>query len=219
MIGWEEHFRALRQGVSRSLNGLKMMLGRGRIQMVINNDHGPVQMIQVQVSAVELMNLPRLAEFGFVSRAPKNSDCAIIFLNAERTWGIVVATGNQTARMPLANDGETAIHDANGENGAAGKWIWAKKGAGWEIECNGEPFILMDCSNLTASNKAGGTMPVTLNMNGGNVTLNLGGGNVTLNNPGTVVLGPAGKRVVMDGDPVVGGGGGTVQATQNVVKV
>lgn len=202
---------AMRQAAARALNGLKMMLGRGRIQLNVGNDQGAVQILQAIVSAKETMNIPRLAEFGFASRPPPNSDCAILFLNAERTWGIIVATGNQTARMKLQNDGEAALHDAFGENGTPGKWIWAKGGgAGWEIECNGEPFILLDCPTITASPKAGGKL---------NVTINLGGGNVQLNNPGSVVLGPAGKRVVMDGDPVVGGGGGTVQATQNVVKV
>lgn len=184
----------LRQAVARTTNGLKMLLGRGRVKLV--TDTGPVQMLQVRVSAKELMDLPRLSEFGFASRPPVDSDVGIIFLNAERTWGIVVATGNQKARFKLAKDGEMAIHDAFGANGAPGKWIWAKaNAAGWEIEANHEPIVINNAKGLT------------VNSPDGKVIFNMGGNDVQIEGAGKVYLGGkvGGKKVALDGDPVVGG--------------
>lgn len=214
----------MRQAVARTTNGLKMLLGRGRILLV--KDDGPVQMLQVRVSAKELMDIARLSEFGFASRPPKNSDCAIVYISGERTWGIVVATGNQKARMHLLNDGETAIHDALGPDGAPGKWIWAKKkadddtGGGWEIEANNEPLVINQAKKVTIN---AGDDGFELNSTGDGV-IDMGGKNITiqnadtvkLDNPNSVILGPGGKKVVVDGDPV--STGGHVNATQNVVE-
>lgn len=224
MPDMENHLRVIRQAVARTTNGLKMLLGRGRVQLV--DDTGPVQVLQVTISAKELMNIPRLAEFGFASRPPKNSDVAVIFLNAERTWGIVVASGNQKARFKLANDGEVAIHDAFGDDGAPGKWIWAKKaaddgtGGGWEIEAHNEPLIINNAKKVTINAGDDGFL---LNSTGDGV-IDMGGKNLTiqnvdtvkLDNPTSVLLGPGGKKVVVDGDPV--STGGHVNATQTVVK-
>jgi phage gp45-like len=173
------------QGVRRALNGIKMLNGRGRVLLV--DDSGPVQMLQAKVSAKETMTIPRLAEFGFASRPPAGTDVAIIFLSGERTWGTIVGSNNQTYRFKLENDGEMAVHDA------FGKSIWFKKTAGIVVESNGQPITVNDAKGVTINTTD-------------NVILNMGGKNVTVNNPGAVQLtGAGGRKVVCDGDPVVGG--------------
>ena len=164
------------QAISRAMNGLKMALGRGRVQLT--KDDGPVQMVQVQMSAKELMDMARLSEFGLASRIPQNGDVAAIFLNAERTWGIVIASGHQKYRFKLQNDGEVALYDAFGKSVLLGK-------DGIVVDAGGKPVTLNDT---------------------GDVTLNMGGKNVIVNNPGAVNLtGAGGRKVVCDGDLVTGG--------------
>lgn len=219
----------LRQAVARTTNGLKMMLGRGRVILVGDDDKGPTQMLQVKMSAKETMDLYRLAEFGFTSRPPKDSDCVAVFLNAERTWGVVIATGHQKARKRLLNDGEVCLYDGLGTDGAAGKWIWAKKNVdaghpgGWEIEANNEPLIVNNAKKVTIN---AGTDGFLINSTGDGI-VDMGGKNLTIQNVGTVkidnptavqLVGAGGRKVVCDGDPVSGGvvhaaGGQKVTAT------
>lgn len=194
----------LRQAAARAINGLKMLLGRGRVTLTNENPNGGTQFVQAQVSAKELMDIPRLAEFGFASRIPVDGDVAVVFLNAERTSGIIIASGHQTYRFKLENDGEMAIYDA------FGKSIWLKKEDGIVIEANNQPITINHAKGVTVNT----TDNVVFNMGGKDLTV-AGAGTVTLDNPTSVVLGPGGKKVVVDGDPVTGG---VVHATQSVVK-
>ncbi len=77
-------------------------------------------------------------------------------------------------------------------------------------------------------------IPIVVNTGNGPITINTGSGDVTVTTTGTakvtaaharidsadVILGgtAGGKKVVLDGDPVIGGAGGTVQATSTHVK-
>lgn len=175
----------LRQAAARAINGLKMLLGRGRVTLTNENPNGGTQFVQAQVSAKELMDMPRLAEFGFASRIPVDGDVAIVFLNAERTSGIIIASGHQTYRFKLENDGEMAIYDA------FGKSIWFKK-TGIVIEANNQPIMMNNVQGMTINMKA----DVTWNMN--NHAFNIEGASVA--NLG----GAAGaKKLALDQDNVV----------------
>lgn len=182
------------QAVRRAMNGLKMLLGRGRVQLT--DDSGPVQLVQVKMSANEVMDIVRLSEFGFASRIPKDGDVAAIFLNAERTWGIVVASGHQQFRFKLENDGETAIYDA------FGKSIWFKKES-MVVEAGGKPITINGANGITINSTE-------------KLIINMGGKDVQIENPGQVYLGgkAGAKKVALDGDPVVGG---VVQSTATKV--
>lgn len=185
----------MRQAIARTTNGLKMLLGRGRVLLTNETDKTGIQFVQVRVSAKEVMDLPRMTDFGFNSRIPKDGDVAIMFLNAERTWGIVVASNHQQYRFQLDNDGEVAISDA------FGKSIWFKK-ASMVIDAGGQP--------ITVNNAKGMTINVT-----DDVVFNMGGKNFIINNPGLVELaGAGGKKIALDQDPVVAG---EVQASSTKV--
>lgn len=206
-----------RYSIAALVRRLTLVIARGRISQ--SDDSGVIQTLQVPLTPLETPNLKRVAEFGLASWPPDGTDAIAVFIAGDRSNGVVLGTHNLKARMKMLHKGEAALHDASGPGGAPGKWVWLKlAGGGIEIEAHGEPIVINHASAITVNPPAGGATAVTLNTGGGNITLNLGGGNVTLNNPGAVVLGPAGKKVVVDGDPVIGGGGGTVQASQNVVK-
>ncbi|HEY2010524.1 MAG TPA: phage baseplate assembly protein V [Rhizomicrobium sp.] len=179
----------------RFKRGLDYMVGRAR--SAVPDDTGPVQTLQGDFGSVGVIDkLKRLAEFGFTSVPPDNSDIIAIFLAGDRSNGVVIATGNQNSRFKNLQSGESALYNAFGmsvhltENGIV-------------VNGGNEP--------VTVNNAKGVTVNTT-----DNVVLNMNGNNVTINNPGAVVLGPAGKAVVMDGDPV---SGGVVHASQTVVKV
>ena len=124
-------------------NLLKMVVGRGRVKSLA--DDGAVQILQLQLSAKELPNLRRLAEFGFASRPPAGSDAIAVFVAGDRNNGVVIATGNQTFRLKLENDGEAALHDA------FGKSIWLKKTGGIVIEANGQDVTVNGAANVVVN--------------------------------------------------------------------
>lgn len=190
------NFTALRMSAERSARRLMLLLGRGRVKLTRDNDQGPVQKIQAQISAKETMDLLRVAEFGFASRLPKDSDVVVVFLNAERTYAVAIASNHQKHRMELENDGESAVHDAFGRH------IWFRKDGAIEIDANDLPIEIKRAKKVTV---AAGDDGVQLDTTG-NVVLNMGGKDLTVNNPGKVQLtGAGGRKVVCDGDLVVGG--------------
>jgi phage baseplate assembly protein V len=161
-------------------------IGRGRVTGVYD-DTGPIQRMQIQFSAIEVHDpLRRLAEFGFTSLPPAGADVLVAFLSGDRTNGVIVATGDQTTRFKNLQAGEAAIYNAFGAS------VYLTK--------NG---IVVDGANqpVTVNNAAG----ITINSSD-DVVLNMGGNDVVINNPGSVELaGTGGKKVALDGDPVVGG--------------
>ncbi len=124
-------------------NLLKMVVGRGRVKSLA--DDGPVQVLQLQLSPKELPNLRRLAEFGFSSRPPAGSDAIAIFVAGDRNNGVVIATGNQTFRFKLENDGEVALSDA------FGKSLWFKKTGGVVLEANGQDVTVNGAANVAVN--------------------------------------------------------------------
>ena len=177
--------QAIRQAMARAINGLKMVLGRGRVTLT-DDSKKPIQSIQAKLSANETMDILRMAEFGFTSWIPKDGDIAAIFINAERTWGIAVASNHQKYRFQLQNEGESALYDMFGKSILMGK-------DGIVIEAGNKPIII--------NNAKGATVHFTDDVN-----LDMGGKKLTITNPGEVHLaGAGGRKVVCDGDPVSGG--------------
>lgn len=195
---------------SRLARRMNLMVGRGKIQQ--SKDDGPVQMVQVALSGLELADLRRVCEFGLASWPPDKCGAVVVFVNGDRSNGVVIGTHDLPSRFKLQNKGETALFDAFGANGAAGKWLWFKK-ALVEIEAGGQPVVINNAKKVTIN---AGTDGVVLNTTG-DVTLNMGGKNITIVNPGSVVLSDQNgeKAVVRDGDPVTAG---VVHATQTAVK-
>lgn len=197
--------------ISRLARRMNLLVGRGKIKQ--SKDDGPIQMVQVQLSPLELADLRRASEFGLASWPPDGCGAVVLFVNGDRSNGIVVATHDLPSRFKLLAKGETALFDANGTNGAAGKWIWLKKGAGIEIQAHGEAVTVNGAKGVTVNADTDG---VVINTQG-NITLNMNGKNVTIANPGTVVLSDQNgqKNVARHGDSVVGG---LVVASQSAVK-
>ncbi|HEM7839794.1 TPA: phage baseplate assembly protein [Burkholderia multivorans] len=119
-----------------------LLVGRARVKLV--NDAGAVQLLQVQVNELETIdNLRRLAEFGFTSVPPKDSDVAIVFIGGDRSNGVVVATGHQASRPKGLNPGESMIYTQDG------KRIYLTASGGIEIDAKGQPVTVDNASDVT----------------------------------------------------------------------
>lgn len=122
-------------------NRMRMLVGRGRI--TTSNDSGSVQTHQVKVSAMETGDArPRIAEFGFSSMPPADSDAVMIFMTGERTAGLIIGTAHQASRPRGLNAGETIIYSVDGKHVLiANDRI--------EVQANGQPVSVLGASTCT----------------------------------------------------------------------
>ncbi|WP_321810066.1 phage baseplate assembly protein V [Burkholderia sp. BCC1985] len=120
-----------------------LMLARGTIALV--DDKKPVQMLQVRVNGLELLpDLPRFAEYGYVSNPPAGSQAIVGSKNGDRNDGIVIATSNAKFRLTGLATGEVAIHDDKGQSvylSAAGIVV---NGGGKPITLTNTPEVFAD---------------------------------------------------------------------------
>ncbi len=127
-----------------------------RARLLLADDAGPVQLMQVRIIGDEVKSdVPRMADYGFVSMPPAGADVVLVFLSGERSSGIVIATNHQTFRMRNLADGEVAIHDNKG------RFVHLST-AGIHVQGNADPITVQTTSDITAT--AGGN--ITLQASG-----------------------------------------------------
>lgn len=94
---------------------IQFTIGRGRVTAI--DDSGSVQEMQAQLDALETRDgTPRLAEFGFTSNPPADSDVVFVFLAGNRTSGIAIATNHQPSRPTGLQPGESQLYDLWGKS-------------------------------------------------------------------------------------------------------
>jgi len=128
--------------LQRLANRLQAAIGIGRL--TLTDDTGStVQKLQARFGQLELRDgIPRLAEFGFASNPPPGSDCAAVFVNGDRSNGVVIATGNQLYRLKGLATGDAALYDSRGQS----VWLTAN---GIVINGNGLPMTLNNVPTIT----------------------------------------------------------------------
>lgn len=126
-------------GIERMWRRVQLLVGRGRIQ--IGSDAGVVQTHQVELSPLELRDLPRAAEYGFASMPIPGCHAIVVFVGGDRSNGVIVATHDQAHRLKNLQPGEAAIYDDQGQS------VWIKRG-GIVIECAGKPLTINDCPSI-----------------------------------------------------------------------
>ncbi|BCF88665.1 phage baseplate assembly protein domain-containing protein [Paraburkholderia largidicola] len=136
----------------RVLNGL----ARGIVQLVA--DAGDVQRMQVKFSPLETIdNIPRCAEYGFVSNPPDGSDAVVIFSGGDRSNGVVIGTGNATYRMKQLASGEVAIHDSRGQS------VYLTE-SGIKVDGGGNPVLFTNLTKLRVEAPIESTGDITDNV-------------------------------------------------------
>lgn len=127
--------------IGRLWRRVLLLVGRARIKTVV--DGGNVQVMQVQLGADEISDeVPRLAEYGFQSSPPPDSDAVLVFLAGERSNGVVIACGNKTYRMKGLATGEVAISDDKGQK------VYLSA-AGIRIDGGGLPITVSNSTHVT----------------------------------------------------------------------
>jgi phage baseplate assembly protein V len=182
-----EHF-GLFERLHRRITNL---LGRGRIKLI--DDTGAIQLMQIDLGpqgAVGPMYLrdktPVMGLFGHTSVPPVGADVFLVHLSGDGQRCAVLGHNHQPSRLRGLGPGDAALYDVRGA------YVWLKA-AGLVIDA----AVL----NVTIQNAANVTVTASIA--------------VTVNAPMVNLGGTGGKKVVLDGDPVVSG---AVVASSTKVK-
>lgn len=126
----------------RLVRRVQMMFGRARISYV--DDSGPVQKVQVRVSALETSdNRLRLAEFGFSSNPPIDSDALFLGISGDRSAVAAVATNHQPSRPRGLQSGETMLYSQDGKS------VYMTAAGGIVVEAKGQDVVVNNAKDVT----------------------------------------------------------------------
>lgn len=118
-------------------------IGRGRV--TLTDDSGGTQSAQVVLGPLETRDaVPRLAEYGFTSNPPEDTDAVMICLGGDRSRGIIIATGHQTYRLKGLQTGEVALYDDLGQKVYLTRTGIVIDGAGLPVKITNTPSITND---------------------------------------------------------------------------
>lgn len=126
--------------LSKLYRQIKMMIGVGRVMG--SNDGGTVQTVQYQTPLEVRDDTPRLAEFGFSSGLPANTDVVIGFLGGDRSSAVIIGSNHQSFRHTGLNTGETVIYSQWGQ------YVKLTE-TGIIIEANGQPVTVNNATEVT----------------------------------------------------------------------
>ena len=131
-------------------------LARATISLV--DDNGKVQLLQLQVSALQSIDrVPRFAEYGMTSNPPANSEAIVVFVGGDRSNGVVIATGNAQYRVTGLATGEVCVHDDTGQKVYLSQSGMRLDGGGKQITLTNTPrvraeTVLLECTGDIVDN-------------------------------------------------------------------
>jgi phage baseplate assembly protein V len=121
---------------------VQMMFGRARVTHT--DDSGPVQIMQVRSSALEVSDgRKRMAEFGFTSNPPYGADVLTLHVAGDRGAGTVFATNHQQSRPTGLQQGETMLYSEDG------KYVYMTASGGISVFANGQPVNVTGATTVT----------------------------------------------------------------------
>ncbi|WP_446469403.1 phage baseplate assembly protein domain-containing protein [Xenorhabdus stockiae] len=119
-----------------------MMLGLGRVTTC--NDKGVIQQIQYQTEMEVRDNTHRIAEFGFSSGLPANTDVVLAFLGGDRSNAVVIGSNHQQYRHQGLNPGEVVVYNQWGLH------ILLTE-SGITVEAKGQPVTVNNAAKVTVN--------------------------------------------------------------------
>jgi phage gp45-like len=94
----------------------RVMMMLAPVKITATDDTGPVHRVQVRAMAPEQIdNVAVLQLYGLSSHAMVGSDAMALFVSGDRSNAVIVATGNQAARMRNLKSGEVALYTDEGD--------------------------------------------------------------------------------------------------------
>ncbi|SSW66600.1 hypothetical protein AVE30378_02139 [Achromobacter veterisilvae] len=119
-----------------------MMVGRGRVAYV--DDSGPVQIMQVRASGLELADRRvRPQEFGLTSNPPFDSDAVLLSVAGDRSATMVTGVNHQGSRPRGLKPGETKLYSLDG------KYIYLTAGDGLVVDAQGQDVVVNNARDVT----------------------------------------------------------------------
>jgi phage baseplate assembly protein V len=179
---------------------MQNMLARGTV--ALSKAGTMMQGLQVKLLAGETLDdLEHFEPYGFTSRPKAGAEVAALFVDGERSHGIVLVAADRRYRMTGFEEGEIAIHDDQGQSVHLTREGIVVKGAGLPMVFEDTPSItfkadtkirfetpLFEMTGLTQTQQLtiGLTGPGTATMTGGainynNVTTTYAGGSISHN--------------------------------------
>ena len=185
-------------GALNRLGRRLQMIGGAGVKTQDYGDVGPIQIIQVQTGPDEVMDVPRLAEFGFTSMPPNGASIALIFLSGDRSNGVAIASGDISSRPKGLAPGESMLYSQDG------KYIYLTASSGIIIEAKDQDITVNNAKKVTVNSSS----DVTVNC-GGNLVAEVTG-NAEITAPNIILNG----TVQINGDAIIDG---AVTVTEDIV--
>ncbi|MFX1687495.1 phage baseplate assembly protein V [Paraburkholderia sp. A2RI-6] len=128
--------------LERARRNIQSIIGRARVKFV--DDSGPVQKMQVLMNGIETPdNRLRVAEFGFTSNPPIDSDAITLHVAGDRSAGAVIGTNHQPSRPKGLQPGEAMLYSEDG------KYVYLTASGGIVVEAKGQDVVVNDARNVT----------------------------------------------------------------------
>jgi phage baseplate assembly protein V len=130
------------EALERAHRKIRAIIRRGRVKFV--NDSGPVQIMQVALNGLETPdNRFRVAEFGFSSNPPEDSDAITLHIDGEMSAGVVVGTNHQPSRPKGLQPGESILYSEDG------KQVYLTADGGIVVDAKGQDVVVNNAKDVT----------------------------------------------------------------------
>lgn len=132
----------MQREVEQLFRRVQMLATRTRVTLV--DDSGPVQMVQVRASALELADKRvRVQEYGFTSNPPSDSDAVLLSISGDRSGAVIVGTNHQASRPRNLKPGESKLYCLDG------KFIYLTAGGGIVVDAAGQDVVVQNAKDVT----------------------------------------------------------------------
>jgi len=120
---------------------IQNMLARGTV--ALSNAATKMQSLQVKLLADETLDsIEHFEPYGFTSRPLPGAEVATVFVDGDRSHGLVLVVADRRYRMTGFEEGEMAIHDDQGQS------VHLTRG-GIVVKGGGLPMVFEDTTTMT----------------------------------------------------------------------
>ncbi|MBP0492157.1 phage baseplate assembly protein [Roseomonas indoligenes] len=152
--------------LDRAWGRLTSALGFGTITATKGTDGQGVRQAQVRFSAVEVRDgTPLICLYGVASRPLPGADAVLVFVEGNRSKGIIIATNDRRYQIDLA-EGEVAIHSDEGDSVHLKRGRVVKITAGTKLEIDA-PLVTLTGRMEAAGDVKAGTISLQNHVHGG----------------------------------------------------
>ena len=120
---------------------MQNFLARGTV--ALSNAAAKMQTLQVNLLADETLDgIEHFEPYGLTSRPKPGAEVAALFIDGDRSHGIVIVVADRRYRIKGLEEGEVALYDDQGQ-------CIAIKRDGIVIDCAGKPLAIINCPSFT----------------------------------------------------------------------